>query len=68
MIFCIFNLEKSYLPPDDDSRSSEPYTRLSIGITQCLRDYEGEINHAKQRIHDVNRHSLSRYSSHRLFI
>ncbi len=45
--------EKSYLPPDDDSRSSDPYTRLSIGIAQCLRDYEGEISHAKRRINDV---------------
>lgn len=45
--------EKSYLPPDDDPSPSDPYTRLSIGITQCLRDYEGEINHAKRRISDV---------------
>ncbi len=39
---------------DDNNRSSsDPYTRLSIGITQCLRDYEAEINHAKRRINDV---------------
>ncbi|CAF2788060.1 unnamed protein product [Rotaria sp. Silwood2] len=46
--------EKSYLPPDDENTTSDPYTRLSIGITQCLRDYEGEISHAKRRIHDLN--------------
>ncbi|CAF0783997.1 unnamed protein product [Rotaria sordida] len=46
--------EKSYLPPNDENTSSDPYTRLSIGITQCLRDYEGEINHAKRRINDLN--------------
>ncbi|CAF3705459.1 unnamed protein product [Rotaria socialis] len=46
--------EKSYLPPDDKSIASDLYTRLSLGITQCLRDYEGEINHAKRRIHDLN--------------
>ncbi|CAF4645966.1 unnamed protein product, partial [Rotaria magnacalcarata] len=34
--------------------ASDLYTRLSLGITQCLRDYEGEINHAKRRIHDLN--------------
>jgi len=52
--FVFFDIkEKCYLPPDDDTKSSDPYTRLSIGITQCLRDYEAEINHAKQRINDV---------------
>ena len=38
---------------DNNSATSDLYTRLSLGITQCLRDYEGEINHAKKRLHDV---------------
>ena len=53
---------KSRLPPDDDSRSSDSYIRLSISITQCSRDYEGEINHAKQRIHDVRSLSAKIFS------
>lgn len=53
MFYSFEILEKSYLPPEDDSRSSDLYTRLSLGLTQCLRDYEGEINHAKQRINNV---------------
>ena len=47
-------IEKSYLTPDDDRSLTDPYTRISLGLTQCLRDYEGEINHAKRRIQDVS--------------
>ncbi|UJR35252.1 hypothetical protein I4U23_028016 [Adineta vaga] len=47
--------EKCYLPSyDDNHNSSDLYTRLSNGITQCLRDYEAEMNHAKRRINDLN--------------
>jgi hypothetical protein len=56
---CLFIEEKSYLPPDDEHTSADPYARLSIGITQCLRDYEGEINHAKRRINDVRSNFVS---------
>ncbi|CAF4374075.1 unnamed protein product, partial [Adineta steineri] len=46
--------EKSYLPSNDDNISVDLYTRLSHGITQCFRDYEAEVNHAKRRITDLN--------------
>ncbi|CAF1242184.1 unnamed protein product [Adineta ricciae] len=48
--------EKCYLPSyDDNSNSNDVYTRLSNGITQCLHDYEAELNHAKRRINDLNK-------------
>jgi hypothetical protein len=52
-LLCLFIEEKSYFVLDDETNLPDVYTRLSLAITQCLRDYDGEINHAKRRVHDV---------------